>query len=135
VDELLLTGPKSLVMVDIPRNQIDLAQTGSKSLMAVIEKSVPGLQRGSTRIVVLGDSTVWGNNFIQSDANREFGAATVNWLVNQSVLLSGIPPRALRNYKVMMTQSQLRSVQLILVAGLPGTVLLIGLLVWLRRRH
>ncbi len=135
VDELLITGPKSLVMVDIPRNQIDPAQTGSKSLMAVIEKSVPGLQRGSTRIVVLGDSTVWGNNFIQSDANREFGAATVNWLVNQSVLLSGIPPRALRNYKVMMTQSQLRSVQLILLAGLPGTVLLIGLLVWLRRRH
>ena len=75
------------------------------------------------------------NNFIQSDANREFGAATVNWLVNQSVLLSGIPPRELRNYKVMMTQSQLRSMQLVLLAGLPGAVLLIGLLVWMRRRH
>jgi len=135
VDELLLTGPNSFVM-DISRNQIDPAQKmGRKSLMAVIEKSVPGLQRGSTRIVVLGDSTVWGNNFLQSDANRQFGAATANWLVSQSVLLSGIPPRALRNYKVMMTQSQLRSVQLILIAGLPGTVLLIGSLVWLRRRH
>jgi hypothetical protein len=84
---------------------------------------------------VLGDSTVWGNNFIQSDANRDLGAATVNWLVNQSVLLANIPPRALQNYKVMMTQAQLRSVQLVLLAGMPGAVLLIGLLVWMRRRH
>ncbi len=135
VDELLLTGPKSLVMVDVSRNEIDPTQTGSKSLMAVVEKSVPALQRGSTRIVVLGDSTVWGNNFLQNDANREFGAATANWLVSQSVLLSGIPPRALQNYKLMMTQSQLRSVQLVLMAGMPSVVLVMGLLVWLRRRH
>jgi hypothetical protein len=33
--------------------------------------------------------------------------STANWLVNQSVLLNGIPPRALKTYKITMTQKQL----------------------------
>jgi len=132
VDELLLTGPGTRVAIS-PR-EIDLTQSGPKPLMAVVEKSVTGLQRGSTRIVVLGDSVLWGNNFIKNDANREFAAATANWLVNQSVLLSGIPPRALKTYKITLTQQQLRSVQWALLAGMPGGVLFIGLLVWWRRR-
>jgi hypothetical protein len=135
VDELLFTGPKSVVIPDPRRREADPTQSGPKPLMAVVEKSVPALQRGSTRIVVLGDSTVWGNQFIEADANREFAAASANWLVNQSVLLSGIPPRALKTYKITLTQKQLRTVQLVLMAGLPSTVLLFGLLVWWRRRH
>lgn len=135
VEELLFTGPKSVLIPDIRRREYDPAQSGPKPLMAVVEKSVPALQRGSTRIVVLGDSTIWDNQFIEADANRQFAAACVNWLVNQSVLLSGIPPRALKTYKTTMTQRQLRTTQLILLGGLPGSVLLLGLLVWVRRRH
>jgi hypothetical protein len=133
VDELLFTGPGSRVAIS-PR-EVDPTQSGPKPLMAVVEKSVTGLQRGSTRIVVLGDSLLWGNNFIKNDANREFAAATANWLVNQSVLLNGIPPRALKTYKITLTQKQMRSVQWSLIAGLPGSILFIGLLVWLRRRY
>ena len=132
VDELLLSGPNTRVFVG--RNEIDPAQSRPQPLMAVVEKSVTGLQRGSTRIVVLGDSVLWGNNFIKHDANRAFAASTANWLVNQSVLLSGIPPRALKTYKITMTQNQMRSVQWALLAGMPGGVLFIGLLVWWRRR-
>lgn len=133
VDELLLTGPGTRVLIT-PR-EIDPTQSGPTPLMAVVEKSVTGLQRGSTRIVVLGDSVLWGNSFIKNDANREFAASTANWLVNQSVLLNGIPPRALKTYKITMTQKQLRSVQWVLLAGMPGGVLFIGLLVWWRRRY
>jgi hypothetical protein len=135
VDELLFTGPKSLVITDLRRREVDPTQTGPQPLMAVVEKSVPALQRGSTRIAVIGDSFLWGNNWINADANGDFAAATANWLVNQSVLLSGIPPRPLKHYKLTMTQSQLRSVQLILMAGVPSAVLFLGLLVWFRRRH
>jgi ABC-2 type transport system permease protein len=133
VDELLFTGPRSIVYVS-PR-EIDPTLAGPKPLMAVVEKSVTGLQRGSTRIVVLGDSVLWGNNFIKNDANRDLAAATANWLVNQSVLLNGIPPRALKTYKITMTHKQMRSVQWALIAGLPCGILFIGLLVWLRRRY
>ncbi len=134
VEELLFTGPNSLVL-DASRRGFDPAQTGVKPLMAVVEKSVPGVQRGSARIVVLGDSTLWSNEFMKTDPNREFAALTANWLVNQSVLLNDIPRRAIHSYKLTMTQAQLRSVQLVLLLALPGAVLLLGFLVWLRRRH
>jgi len=135
VDELLLTGPKSVVFLDLPNKEIDLTQKGPQSLMVAVEKSVPALQRGSTRLVVLGDSTLWGNQFIEAAANRDFAAFTANWLVNQSLLLNDIPRRAIHTYKLTMTRTQLRSVQLILMLGLPGAVLLLGLVVWSRRRH
>jgi hypothetical protein len=132
VDELLFTGPDTLVVNGrVP----DPTQRGPKSLMAVVEKSVPGLQKGSTRLVVVGDSMLWDNSFFESAANRLLAASAANWLVSQTVLLSDIEPRAIRNYKLTMTQAQLRSVQLILLAGLPGAALLAGLIVWSRRRH
>lgn len=134
VDELLFTGAKSVV-IDARRRGIDPTQTGSKPLMAVVEKSVPALRRGSTRLVVLGDTTLWGNEFMKADANRDFAALTANWLVNQSALLNDIPRRALHSYKLTMTQAQLRSVQFILLLVMPGAVLLLGFFVWLRRRH
>ena len=134
VDELLFTGPKTVVL-DARRRGIDPAQSGSKSLMVAVEKSVTGLQRGSTRLVVLGDATVWGNQFIEVDGNRDFAALTANWLVNQSVLLNDIPRRAIHSYKLTMTHAQIRSVQLILLLALPGAMLLLGGIVWLRRRH
>jgi len=134
VDELLFTGPATVVYTTGPTP--DPAQRGTKSLMAVVEKSVPGgLQRGATRIVVIGDSTLWNNQLLYSAGNDDLAAFAANWLVSQNVLLTEIPPRAIRHYTLTMTQAQLRSVQLILMAGMPGAVLLMGVLVWWRRRH
>ena len=67
--------------------------------------------------------------------NSELAASAANWLVNQTVLLSEIQPRPIHTYKLAMTHAQLRSVQWLLLTGLPGAVLLIGLAVWLRRRN
>jgi hypothetical protein len=133
VDELLFTGPSSIVVTD-PR-KIDPTPQGPKPLMAAVERTAPGLQRGATRIVVLGDSSVWNNQFLEAVGNRELAAFSANWLVNQSILLSDIPRRAIRTYKVTLTQTQLRSMQTVLLVGMPGAVLALGALVWLRRRH
>jgi hypothetical protein len=133
VDELLFTGPSTVVYTT--GNTPDPALRGPKSLMAVVEKSVQGLQRGSTRLVVVGDSTLWNNQLLYSAGNDDLAAFAANWLVSQNILLSDIPRRAIHTYRLTMTQAQLRSVQLILMAGMPGAVLLIGLLVWWRRRH
>jgi hypothetical protein len=104
--------------------------------MVAVEKSVPALQRGSTRLVVIGDSTLWANQWIENvGANANLAAFAANWLVSQNVLLSDIPPRPIHSYSLTMTHAQLRSVQLILLAGFPGALLLIGLIVWWRRRH
>jgi ABC-type uncharacterized transport system involved in gliding motility auxiliary subunit len=131
VEELLFTGPGTEVIVGRTR---DPAQRGPKSLMAVVEKSVQGLQRG-TRLVVIGDSALWNNQFLYSGGNDDLAAFAANWLVSQNILLSDIERRAIQTYRLTMTRAQLRSVQLILMAGMPGAVLAIGLLVWWRRRH
>jgi ABC-type uncharacterized transport system involved in gliding motility auxiliary subunit len=135
VEELLMTGPKSLVFTDLLKGEFDPTQTGSKSLMVAVEKSVPGVQRGSTRLVVIGDSSLWGNQLIDVKANSELASSAANWLVNQTVLLGEIQPRPIHTYKLAMSRAQLRSVQWLLLAGLPGTVLLLGVLVWVRRRN
>ena len=131
VEELLLTSPESVV-TDL--RTVDRTKK-SRSLMAVVEKGVPGVQRGSTRIVVIGDSFLWCNSGIAALANKEFAASVANWLVSQNILLADIPPRAIRNYRVTMTRTQLRSVQVILMAGMPAGALLVGVLVWARRRN
>jgi hypothetical protein len=131
VEELLFTSPEAIV-TDLRTKE---RAAKPQSLMVVVEKGVPALQRGSTRIVVIGDSIVWGNKGIEALANKEFAASAANWLVSQNILLAEIPPRAIRNYRVTMTRTQLRSVQAILLAGMPAAVLLIGVLVWARRRN
>ena len=140
VEELLLTGPRSVVVTEFQRGEpvpMERDKRGAAPLMAVVEKGkIPGvnLERGSTRMVVLGDSIFWGNHMIDSAANRDFAAYTVNWLLGQNVLLSEIPNRPIARFKLTMTPQQMRSVRWILLLGMPGTVLVIGTLVWLRRR-
>lgn len=141
VDELLFTGPNSIVVTDVrkgvPQVNPNLDQRGSVPLMAAVERgAVPGVsaERGATRLVVIGDSFFLQNDGIESVANRDLGAQVVNWLVDQGVLLSGLAPRPVRSYRITMTQNQLAATRLILLAGIPGVVLLLGALVWWRRR-
>ena len=141
VDELLMTGPNSIVVTDIrkgvPQMNPNLDTRGSVPLMVAVEKgSLPGVSadRGATRLAIIGDSFFLQNDGIESVANRDFAAHAVNWLVDQGVLLSGLAPRPVKSYRITMTQAQLAATRWILLVGLPGGVLLIGTLVWWRRR-
>jgi len=58
----------------------------------------------------------------------------VNWLLARNELLVNLAPRPIKDYKLNMTESQRTSAGWILLAGMPGGVLLIGSMVWLRRR-
>ncbi|HKS38551.1 MAG TPA: GldG family protein [Verrucomicrobiae bacterium] len=105
-------------------------------LMVAVEKgAIPGVNpdRGSTRIVVAGDSFFLGNLNIEHGANRDFANLAVNWLLDRSQL-QAIGPRPVREYRILLTQSQLMAARWVLLGGLPGSVLLLGLLVWARRR-
>jgi len=109
---------------------------GTIPLMVAVEKgAIPGVNpdRGSTRIVVTGDSFFLGNANIEHGANRDFASLAVNWLLDRSQLLA-IGPRPVREYRILLTQSQLMAARWVLLGGLPGSVLLLGLLVWARRR-
>ena len=60
--------------------------------------------------------------------------ARPNWLLDRTPLIQ-IGPRPVNEYSLLMTQTQLQSTELTLLAGMPGGVLFLGLLVWLRRRR
>jgi ABC-2 type transport system permease protein len=133
VDEILFTGPKTETVPAIdPR--VKRTPTGPLSLAVVVERSIPAVDRGATRIVAIGDSSFWSNEYIEFDANREFASLAVNWLVQQNIFLNEIPRRAIGTYKLSMTHSQLRTSRLLLLLGMPLAVLAIGFVVWIRRR-
>jgi hypothetical protein len=93
-------------------------------------------QRGVTRIVVIGDSLCFDNQLLDSwSANHYFANSVVNWLVDRpEMLLSGIGPRPITEYKLLLTNEQSKKLRWLLLAGMPGAVLLFGGIVWLRRR-
>jgi len=92
------------------------------------------VERGSTRLVVAGDSIFLGNQMIESLGNRDFAVAAVSWLLDRSSLLEGIGPRPVNEYRLVMSASQLTQVQWLLLGALPAGVLALGVLAWLRQR-
>jgi ABC-type uncharacterized transport system involved in gliding motility auxiliary subunit len=111
--------------------------TGTVPLVVAVEKgAIQGVSpdRGSTRMVVAGDSFFLANGAIESEANHDFANLAVSWLLDRTQLLA-IGPRPVHEYKIAMTESQMRKARWILLGGMPGAVLLLGALVWLRRRN
>ncbi len=101
--------------------------------VAVERGGLRSVEGGSTRMVVVGDSFFLDNNMIQNSVNRDFAANAINWLVDRPKLV-GIAPQVVREFQFNMTDAQLRSVQWILLIGVPGAILGFGLLVWWRRQ-
>ena len=86
------------------------------------------------RMVVVGDSMFLNNHYIEAGANRDFAGNAVNWLLDRPTLLEGVGPRPVVSYRLMMTKPQLRNIRWLLLGALPSSALVLGGLVWLRRR-
>jgi len=134
-------APKVTTIAFSSTNAFLLGETPPKSsqyaLAAVIEKgAVPNVAtvRGATRILVLGDSTMFVNTMIEKWSNRDFAGYAINWLLDRTQLLEGLGPRPVTEYRVAMTRDQQRTSRWLLLGAVPGTVLAFGGLVWLRRR-
>jgi hypothetical protein len=84
-------------------------------------------------MIVVGESIFLANTLIGWEANRDFGSLAVNWLVDRSQLLQ-VGPRPFNEYRITLTPSQMRAIRWLLLVVFPGSVMLIGLLVWVRRR-
>ena len=86
------------------------------------------------RALVVGDSFFLNNRMINSAGNRDFLGYAVNWLLERTQLMQGLGPRPVKDFKLAMTAQQLSSTRWLMLAAIPGTVLALGGLVWLRRR-
>jgi ABC-type uncharacterized transport system len=132
VTELVRTSDAGKLVVDRAT-----APRGYSLIAAVEQKSVPGVvnPRGSTRIIVAGDSIFLSNHWIESAANRDFLNAAANWLLDRPQLLEGIGPRPVTEFRLLLTKQQQQNLRWLLLGALPGGVLLFGWLVWLVRRQ
>ena len=131
IDVVAFTGERALPAGKTPGNPRQFP------LIVAVEKgAVKGVitERGATRMVVAGDSLFFANGPIDSLANRDFAGYVANWLLDRMQLVRGLGPRPIKEFHLTMTKAELEAVNWILLAALPGAVLLFGGLVWLRRR-
>ena len=141
VEQLIYSSKDGRIVTDIrPNGSWPNAKDfiGNVSLMVAVEKG--GIRnvsadRGTTRIVVTGESLFLANNAIDREGNRQFATHAINWLLARNDLLVAVPPRPMSEYKLTMTTAQMSSARWILMGALPGFILFIGGLVWLRRRR
>lgn len=104
-------------------------------LIVTVEKgAIEGVTGGTTRIVVVGDSVFLSDADIDAGVNADFVDCSVNWLLDRPELLKDIGPRRVDYYKLSMTNSQMQVAQMVLLGAMPGSVLALGLLVWISRR-
>ncbi len=132
VDEIAFSGPNAFA----PDNRA-LGTRAFPLIVAVEKGAIKGVtsERGTTRMIVAGDSFFLANRQIESAENQDFAAYAANWLLDRPQLLEGIQPRRITEYRLVMTKAQLQGAEWVLLAGMPGSVLLFGAMVWLRRRH
>jgi len=131
VDELAFSGPASILM-----NQRGLPPHSYPLMAAVEQNEVKGLAttHGGCRMVVVGDSLFLDNQLINNAANSDFVGYAVNWLLDRPTLLKGIGPRPVVEFRLVMTRQQQHQIRWLLLGALPSSVLMLGGLVWLRRR-
>lgn len=106
-------------------------------LITAIEKNgAKGIatERGTTRMLIAGDSLFLDNQVIDGGQNQDFADSAVNWLLDRTTLLAGVGSRPVAEYRLLLARKQIGEVKGILLGALPGGILALGGLVWFRRR-
>jgi hypothetical protein len=110
-------------------------------LLAAIEqgviKGVDTPKGGGTKIVVAGDSDFLDDQVIEAcQSNHDFAFLALSWLLQRPpLLLEGLVPQAIKEYRLYLTSAQSTAVRWLFLAGLPAAILAMGGLVWIRRRN
>ncbi|MFH0880062.1 MAG: GldG family protein [Lentisphaerota bacterium] len=108
---------------------------GPVSIAVAVEKGAsPGLDVGipSTRLVVFGDSDFIANGG-QVGGNVDFFMSALNWLLDREPLMA-IAPKPVEESRLLMDDAQLRWLFYMVVLAVPGIVVVMGALMWLKRR-
>ena len=129
--QLAWTGDKATT------NETSVTTGKPVPLIVAVEKGdVKGIvDQGTTRIIAVGDSDFLDNQMIGSVQNKAFARYAAAWLVGPTQMLQGIGAQNIKEYTVKMTPAEAENIRWIFLAGMPGAILLLGGLVWLRRRR
>jgi ABC-type uncharacterized transport system involved in gliding motility auxiliary subunit len=99
------------------------------------EKKAPAAPEAQKegRVAVFGDSDFASNRYYNLSGNGNLFLNTVNWLTEESDLIS-IQPKTSSPRTIQLTPSQGRLIFFVSVLILPLIVLVLGISVWVRRR-
>lgn len=86
------------------------------------------------RVVVVGDSDLFANAYVQQAGNSMLFVNIFNWLVARESLLA-IPAKEAQQVRLSLGASDLSWIRWLSLAVLPGLVLGLGVWVWSRRRR
>jgi ABC-type uncharacterized transport system involved in gliding motility auxiliary subunit len=89
-------------------------------------------QRPWARLIVMGDSDVLTNGYLEVQGNRSMVLSFIHWLARDDLLLraEGARPHEL----LVLSQSSGRTLWLIVIVLVPLVLLLLGMFVWIRSR-
>ena len=113
----------------------DKDMKGPLCLAVAVEGNKPSgveLATAQGRMVVVGTSS-FVNNANLSGGNLDFFMNSLNWLLKREQLLA-VSPKLPEEFRLDMTPNQARGVYVLVIAGMPLAVALLGLAVWARRR-
>jgi len=85
------------------------------------------------RVAVFGDSDFVSNRYYNLSANSNFFFNTVNWLTEESDLIS-IAPKTSNPRTIQLMPAQIRIIFFVSVIILPLIILVLGISIWVRRR-
>ncbi|MBU0714277.1 MAG: GldG family protein [Verrucomicrobia bacterium] len=119
-----------------PKFDPGVDQPGPVPVAVAIEKGpVPGMEveLQPTRLVIIGDSVLVANGALLGGYNSDFFMNALNWLLERKETLT-IASREPAMIQVALDRGHLRRLSALVVVGLPGLVVLLGLMVWAHRR-
>ncbi len=102
---------------------------------ASVQKGALGdkrVQTNAARMIVVGNAIFVENKSLTEESASFFLNGT-NWLLEREALI-GIPPKEIKTSSLSLTDNQVQTVFWLSVLAIPGFCLLLGLLVWWRRR-
>ncbi|MDF1824430.1 MAG: Gldg family protein [Verrucomicrobiales bacterium] len=103
---------------------------------ASVERGVlgdPELSQGSSRLVVVGNPNLIAPDGNTSKVAADFTMASLNWVMNREELM-GISPRRPTSFTLNISPADFGLLQSLTIFLIPGIALIIGGLVWLKRR-
>ena len=97
-------------------------------------KALEGIGKKGSRIVVFGDTDFAANAFSDNPGNQDLVLNSVSWLARREKEL-GISPKAPDVRRAIIKPAQLTVIFWLSIAGLPSIGIIIGCVVWWRRRR
>jgi ABC-type uncharacterized transport system involved in gliding motility auxiliary subunit len=107
--------------------------SGPLAMAMSVEAYGEGEDVVGTRLVVCGDSDFAANSSLSLGGNADLFLNSVNWLAEEEALIS-IRPEPEVSRELILSAGQARFLQYSSVIFLPAAVLLVGAVVWWRRR-